>query len=1232
MGVLELPEVQANVFDEVHDELDQRVFNGITPRPLIVSYIRRKIFSCLRDGFVDDPEKYFKLYLTGSLTTYQYSDASDVDISLFPDYANLVKITGEDDPEQIRRMLILLVTTELDGTDLPGTPHPLQNFVQKVGASPEEMFKPGLRSAWDFQTHEWLVPPDKTRAHNPVLEFPEIFEKAKAIGEKMTILLDHHDYDAAKDLYKEVHEKRGMDPSDYSEGNIEYKWLAHKGLFERLNNEAGMHIASASKKIVEPEVISEYDEPEVDDSIPFIHYEGQLYKGEGGINHADIPGFPWDDYYANEKPEEETTLAGRYFPKTHQISFYTGPDEERANEVLDYFSKIAKGSEDTEPEGNEVGFLGEPHKTLYPPLFKGMKLRPEVAKIIKKHALDAIAEEFKNPDDFCYFTIYGSGISYNWDEKGDIDIQIWVDIDDYDGEPMTQDDLVAAVRRLIAPINFSSVKELGIDTQDEVGTTLVQYYAKPGTGSKEENLASKPYACYDLEKMKWLVRPTPIKPTFYGDAFMKMMPEANDVANEVESLCDDFERHSLEWEFWNKLNEENPNKLYATRLKQLQTKAEETQTGVIRVFKRIFKGRADAYSPTGEGINDQRDILQKYLEIWGLFQRLKRDARKELPWKTSAVHVAEAMLENPVSYHYVPLTEQELNDVGNSKDLFQSQATDFNQRALKAGDDGKVSARELAAMFNRYHGNCAYCGKPGADSFDHVVPLSRGGANDISNLLPAHIRCNQDLATWDNNLEHPYQALTPKPIPDAWKYPAVTAAKDDSEKMKVIYDFNNDSIMLGSTTAKDQPEKDGVIIGEYDGSSVKLFDVAKQWVNANYFKRLWINSFPTRPINKVFFDKHEVPTRPTNQMTYLHKLPHLTSSYQHAESDEWGYLVPNELEGDYNSRPFYYLDGQLHLSPVETEHEDFMPEEDLRRAYYGNEGVAGRVWTNHPYYFLYQGSHHPLNEAVAQELSKLEKISGDRYHDGSKWKHYLRNRDIIVDFKMGGDTVLEGKIIDWSDDTLKIKLEDGEKRTFDSDFLKQIKFKIRDDKTYLSKVFKHAVALDTSGDYFRSEGLPDSGSFGFVAGHLMLADDHHQAIMGNLIEAGWTWEQLMEADQAWGWFTVEYDYDDDDYDDEGDPKYKYYVDVSFTSDSGFQNDVDAALKAFQELYRLPAYQTGKAGVTKSEYGLGLRGRRPEEGYSTYINMGTVPPPPKAPLPPGIHENQNQLFSAWREYA
>jgi 5-methylcytosine-specific restriction enzyme A len=37
---------------------------------------------------------------------------------------------------------------------------------------------------------------------------------------------------------------------------------------------------------------------------------------------------------------------------------------------------------------------------------------------------------------------------------------------------------------------------------------------------------------------------------------------------------------------------------------------------------------------------------------------------------------------------------------------------------------------------------CALCGHPGADSVDHVVPRSRGGSNDDSNLRAAHAHCN----------------------------------------------------------------------------------------------------------------------------------------------------------------------------------------------------------------------------------------------------------------------------------------------------------------------------------------------------------------------------------------------------------------------------------------------------------------------------------------------------------
>jgi 5-methylcytosine-specific restriction endonuclease McrA len=39
---------------------------------------------------------------------------------------------------------------------------------------------------------------------------------------------------------------------------------------------------------------------------------------------------------------------------------------------------------------------------------------------------------------------------------------------------------------------------------------------------------------------------------------------------------------------------------------------------------------------------------------------------------------------------------------------------------------------------------CWLCGKPGADSIDHVVPVAKGGSDAISNLRPAHLwPCNQ---------------------------------------------------------------------------------------------------------------------------------------------------------------------------------------------------------------------------------------------------------------------------------------------------------------------------------------------------------------------------------------------------------------------------------------------------------------------------------------------------------
>jgi 5-methylcytosine-specific restriction endonuclease McrA len=45
------------------------------------------------------------------------------------------------------------------------------------------------------------------------------------------------------------------------------------------------------------------------------------------------------------------------------------------------------------------------------------------------------------------------------------------------------------------------------------------------------------------------------------------------------------------------------------------------------------------------------------------------------------------------------------------------------------------------AVFARDHGRCQYCGKP-ADSIDHVIPRSKGGAHSWENVVACCRRCN----------------------------------------------------------------------------------------------------------------------------------------------------------------------------------------------------------------------------------------------------------------------------------------------------------------------------------------------------------------------------------------------------------------------------------------------------------------------------------------------------------
>lgn len=54
----------------------------------------------------------------------------------------------------------------------------------------------------------------------------------------------------------------------------------------------------------------------------------------------------------------------------------------------------------------------------------------------------------------------------------------------------------------------------------------------------------------------------------------------------------------------------------------------------------------------------------------------------------------------------------------------------------------RVTVEDWMEILRSFNHRCAYCGKQGKMTIDHVLPLSRGGRHCIANLVPACTNCN----------------------------------------------------------------------------------------------------------------------------------------------------------------------------------------------------------------------------------------------------------------------------------------------------------------------------------------------------------------------------------------------------------------------------------------------------------------------------------------------------------
>lgn len=67
---------------------------------------------------------------------------------------------------------------------------------------------------------------------------------------------------------------------------------------------------------------------------------------------------------------------------------------------------------------------------------------------------------------------------------------------------------------------------------------------------------------------------------------------------------------------------------------------------------------------------------------------------------------------------------------------------EHRRQARLNGAPGSHTVAEWRAKLAEHGGRCTYCGRTGRMTRDHVIPVSRGGTNDIGNIVPACLPCN----------------------------------------------------------------------------------------------------------------------------------------------------------------------------------------------------------------------------------------------------------------------------------------------------------------------------------------------------------------------------------------------------------------------------------------------------------------------------------------------------------
>ena len=185
------------------------------------------------------------------------------------------------------------------------------------------------------------------------------------------------------------------------------------------------------------------------------------------------------------------------------------------------------------------------------------------------------------------------------------------------------------------------------------------------------------------------------------------------------------------------------------RNQQNRARAGHSDRGSPLPADRYFSGK-----PCKRGhISERLASTKACIECANFLQRRWRDSHREVVrvnvriqtkrWRDQNIEKERQRAANWRARE--PEKAREATRKWRSQNLDKLAAKEHRRRARKAGVGGEHSSADVKEILKLQKGRCAYCREPISKKkrhVDHIIPLSRGGSNDKTNIQILCVPCN----------------------------------------------------------------------------------------------------------------------------------------------------------------------------------------------------------------------------------------------------------------------------------------------------------------------------------------------------------------------------------------------------------------------------------------------------------------------------------------------------------